>query len=172
MPLSPRSLLAALALATAMPMAAPAAEPCRLVAQALSVCGEGWRPVATGAPGISLWSDGRVSGKLILERAGGLQDVSPDQVLKRALDSVAQSLSAGREIAVDGGSARRMGGTIYGTLSYTVSTNGSDVALRHTVLVRGDLIVQAITGDTGARADATHAAFLNALDFTDRGEAL
>lgn len=157
------SLCAALA-APATAEQAAARTGCIGVDDAVAICGGTWRSVpARMAEGISVWTDGEVTAKIIVQPSTLAAQIAAEDVLNLAVESVAASLPGGITLEIESGDVDALGGALFATLSYTLNNASQAIHFRHAILVEDERILQFITAASQATIDSHYQRLMSSL---------
>ena len=146
---------------------------CTGIDEALSICGDSWRTLPSDKPkGVSIWTDGEATAKIIVQPSSMAEQLTAEEVLNLAVDSVATSLPAGIQLEIMSGDVDALGQALLATLSYTLNTASHALHVRHAILVEDDRIIQLITAAPEAMVDKHYQRLISALSFDRPGKTI
>ncbi len=146
---------------------------CKNVDDALALCGAEWRELPADHPaGISVWTDGTATGKIIVQLSTLTEQITAEDVLDMAVKSVVASLPDGVGLTVENGDVQAVGGGLFATISYVAEYAHQDMHFRHTILVEDAHIIQIMTAAGEADIDTHNQRLMSALSFSKAGTTL
>lgn len=162
-------LIAFFCTAVAQPVTAdlaPATPGCIGIDEAFSICGKTWRSVPSDQPkGVSIWTDGEATAKIIVQPSSAAAQVTAEEVLNLAVDSVATSLPSGIKLEITSGDVKVLGKALFASLSYTLNNTRHALHVRHAILVEDDRIIQLITAAPKASIENHYQRLISSLSF-------
>lgn len=162
--------------AVALPVTAEpakAAPACTGIDEAFSICGTTWRALPSDKPkGVSIWTDGEATAKIIVQPTAMAEQLSAEEVLNLAVDSVATSLPAGINLDITSGDVDILGEALFATLSYTLNNASHALHFRHAILVEDDRIIQLITAASKSDIDTHYQRLISSLSFEKPGKTI